>query len=85
MDEMILTYVPESEYLGFDEALALAEKRDEQAADGFMQSVPDSEKLSGPVLVTQMPEEEREFLRQGPEYLKILEPPPDPRKVWGKI
>lgn len=40
MDELILTYVPESEYLDYDEALTLAEKRDEQAADAFMQSVP---------------------------------------------
>ena len=57
MNEMILTYVPESEHLTYDEALALAEKRDEQAADAFVQSVPDSEKLSGPVLVTQMPDD----------------------------
>lgn len=54
MDEMILTYVPESEHLSFDEAHVLAEERDEQAADAFMQSVPDSEKL--PVLVTYMME-----------------------------
>ena len=57
MNEMILTYVPESEHLDFDEALALALARDEQAADAFVQSVPDSEKLSGSVLVTRMPDD----------------------------
>ena len=38
--EMVLAHVPESEHLTYDEALALAEKRDEQAADAFVQSVP---------------------------------------------
>lgn len=59
---LILTYVPESKYLTYNEALALALKRDEQAADAFMQGVPDSEKM--PVLVTRMPESEKRSLRQ---------------------
>lgn len=48
MDEMILTYVLESEYLTRGEALALAEERDAQAASEFEASVPDSERLLSP-------------------------------------
>jgi len=40
MNELILTYVPESEHLAYDEALALAEERDAQAASEFEASVP---------------------------------------------
>ena len=57
MTDLILAYVPESEYLTYAEAHALAEERDRQAADALRLSVPDSEKLSGPVLVTQMPDD----------------------------
>jgi len=34
--EMILALVPESEHLTYQEALALAEERDEQAAKGLL-------------------------------------------------
>ena len=46
MTELILTYVPESEHLTHAEALMLANERDEQAADAFVQSMLDNEKLS---------------------------------------
>ncbi len=48
MNELVLTYVSESEHLTYDEALALAEERDAQAASGFEASVPDSERLLSP-------------------------------------
>lgn len=44
---MILTYVPESEHLAYDEALALAEERDARAASEFEASVPSSERFLG--------------------------------------
>ena len=47
MTEMILAYVPESEHLDYDEALALALKRDQLAAEQLRLSVPDSEKPLG--------------------------------------
>lgn len=37
---MILTYVPESEHLTYDGALALAEERDAQAASELAASAP---------------------------------------------
>lgn len=48
MNELVLTYVPESEHLTYDEAQALAEKRDRQAASEFGASVPITEKLLSP-------------------------------------
>lgn len=77
MTDLILAHVPESEYLTYDEALALAEERDEQVADAFMQSVPDSEKM--PVLITRMPDD-AEALTFTPLTLPL-----DPRRTWGKI
>ena len=92
---LILTYVPESEHLSYDEALALAEERDRQAADAFKLSVPDSEKLSGPVLVTRMPDDAETLTftplrlagkwRQSQPGYPPLDLPLDPRKTWGKI
>jgi len=40
MIEMILAYVPESEHLTYQEALALAEERDEREAEAFLASCP---------------------------------------------
>lgn len=45
MTEMILTYVPESEHLDYNEAQALALERDRRAADAFKASVPIEEIL----------------------------------------
>lgn len=45
MTDLILTYVPESEYLAYTEAQALALERDRQAADAFKASVPIEEIL----------------------------------------
>lgn len=91
MADMILTYVPESEHLTYDEALALAEKRDEQAADALELSVPGDEKFLTPdVLITQMIEREKDFRRDWlplmlDEDWGALIPPLDPRRTWGKI
>lgn len=98
MNEMILTYVLESEHLTYDEALALAEKRDEQAAEAFEQSVPDKILLTPTELLKQMvkegirqihytftaPDTEHRVIDYGPEC-SPLDLPLDPRKTWGKI
>lgn len=71
-NDLILAYVPESEHLTYNEARALALRRDRQAAEQLRLSVPIEEIFVGYDGYFRIVE-------------KPLIPPLDPRRTWGKI